>query len=61
MNPLSEFQRVNGGEDDLLPLYITKETNNNIISKRASIFIAIVLICFVITSISIYEFILYFF
>ena len=24
---LTEFQRVNGGEDDLLPLYITKEPN----------------------------------
>jgi hypothetical protein len=56
MNPLSEFQRVNGGEDDLLPLYLAKETNNNIISKRASIFITIVLICFLITSISMYEF-----
>ena len=24
---LTEFQRVNGSEDDLLPLYITNETN----------------------------------
>ena len=34
--PLTEFQRVNGGEDDLLPLYnITKETkeaNKNIMT-----------------------------
>ena len=58
MNPLSEFQRVNGVEDDLLPLYVTKETNNNnIISKRTSIFITIGLLCFLITSISVYNFV----
>jgi hypothetical protein len=36
---LTEFQRVNGDEDNLLPLYITNETkepNKNIISKRTA-------------------------
>ena len=58
--PLTEFQRVNGGEDDLLPLYITNETNEtnkNIISKRTATFIKIGLICFLVTSVSIYDFI----
>ena len=58
--PLTEFQRVNGGEDDLLPLYnITKETkeaNKNIISKRTATLITTGLICFLITSVSIYDF-----
>jgi hypothetical protein len=57
---LTEFQRVNGGEDDLLPLYITNETNEtnkNIISKRTATFITIGLICFLVTSVSIYDFI----
>ena len=54
---LTEFQRVNGGEDDLLPLYITKETNKNIISTRTATFIAVGLICFLVTSVSIYDFI----
>ena len=54
---LTEFQRVNGGEDDLLPLYITKETNKNIISTRTATLITIGLICFLITSVSIYDFI----
>ena len=54
---LTEFQRVNGGEDDLLPLYITNETNKNIISKRTATFITIGLICFLVTSVSIYDFI----
>ena len=58
--PLTEFQRVNGSEDDLLPLYITKETkepNKNIISNRTATFITVGLICFFITSVSIYDFI----
>jgi hypothetical protein len=57
---LTEFQRVNGYEDNLLPLYITnetKETNKNIISKRTATFIAVGLICFLVTSVSIYDFI----
>ena len=57
---LTEFQRVNGSEDDLLPLYITNETNKtnkNIISKRTATFITIGLICFLVTSVSIYDFI----
>jgi hypothetical protein len=60
---LSEFQRVNGSKDDLLPLYITNETNEtnepnkNIISKRTATFITIGLICFLVTSVSIYDFI----
>ena len=54
---LTEFQRVNGGEDDLLPLYITNETNKNIISKRRATLITIGLICFFVTSVSIYDFI----
>ena len=57
---LTEFQRVNGSEDDLLPLYITNETNEtnkNIISKRTATFITIGLICFLVTSVSIYDFI----
>ena len=54
---LTEFQRVNGYEDNLLPLYITKETNKNIISTRTATLITIGLICFLITSVSIYDFI----
>jgi hypothetical protein len=57
---LSEFQRVNGSKDDLLPLYITNETkepNKNIISKRSATLITIGLICFLVTSVSIYDFI----
>ena len=57
---LTEFQRVNGSEDDLLPLYSTNETNKtnkNIISKRTATFITIGLICFLVTSVSIYDFI----
>ena len=57
---LTEFQRVNGDEDNLLPLYITNETNEtnkNIISKRTATFIAVGLICFLVTSVSIYDFI----
>lgn len=57
---LTEFQRVNGDEDDLLPLYITKVTkgiNKNIIIYRTATLIAIGLICFLITSVSIYDFI----
>ena len=54
---LTEFQRVNGSEDDLLPLYITNETNKNIISKRRATLITIGLICFFVTSVSIYDFI----
>lgn len=57
---LSEFQRVNGSKDDLLPLYITnetKESNKNIISKRSATLITIGLICFLVTSVSIYDFI----
>jgi hypothetical protein len=54
--PLTEFQRVNGGEDDLLPLYIAKEANKNIISKRTATLIITGLICFLITSVSIYDF-----
>jgi hypothetical protein len=53
---LIEFQRVNGDEDNLLPLYITKETNKNIISKRTATFIIVGLICFLVTSVSIYDF-----
>ena len=56
---LIEFQRVNGDEDALLPLYITneiKETNKNMISYRNSTIITIWLICFLITSVSIYDF-----
>ena len=55
--PLTEFQRVNGGEDDLLTLYIAKESNKNIISKRTATLIITGLICFLITSVSIYDFI----
>ena len=57
---LTEFKRVNGSEDNLLPLYITKETkepNKNIISTRTATFITLGLICFFITSVSIYDFI----
>ena len=57
---LTEFKRVNGSEDNLLPLYIkneTNETNKNIISKRTATFITIGLICFLVTSVSIYDFI----
>ena len=57
---LIEFQRVNGDEDALLPLYITneiKETNKNMISYRNSTIITVWLICFLITSVSIYDFI----
>ena len=60
---LTEFQRVNGDEDALLPLYITKETNEtketnkNIISKRTATLITIGLLCFFVTSVSIYDFI----
>jgi hypothetical protein len=55
---LTDFQRVNGDEESLLPLYnITKETNNNIISKRTATFISLGLICFLVTSVSIYDFI----
>jgi hypothetical protein len=57
---LTEFQRVNGDEDDLLPLYITKVTkgtNKNIISYRTATLITIGLICFLITSVLIYDFI----
>ena len=54
---LTEFQRVNGSEDNLLPLYVTKETNKNIITTRTATFIIIGLICFFITSVSIYDFI----
>ena len=55
--PLTEFQRVNGDDDNLLPLYITNETNKNIISKRRATFITVGLICFLVTSVSIYDFI----
>jgi hypothetical protein len=55
--PLTEFQRINGDEDNLLPLYVTKETNKNIITTRTATFITIGLICFFITSVSIYDFI----
>ena len=54
---LTEFQRVNGSEDNLLPLYVTKETNKNIITTRTATFITVGLICFVVTSVSIYDFI----
>lgn len=54
---LTEFQRVNWSEDDLLPLYITNETNKNIISTRTATLITIGIICFLITSVSIYDFI----
>ena len=57
---LTDFQRVNGDEDNLLPLYVTKEikeTNKNIISKRTATLITVGLICFLITSVSIYDFI----
>jgi hypothetical protein len=54
---LTEFQRVNGDDNNLLPLYVTKETNKNIISKRTATFITVGLICFIVTSISIYDFI----
>jgi hypothetical protein len=57
---LTEFQRVNGDEDNLLPLYITNETkepNKNIISKRTATLITIGLLCFFVTSVSIYDFI----
>jgi hypothetical protein len=53
---LTEFQRVNGYEDVLLPLYVAKETNKNIISYRTATLITIGLICFLITSVSIYDF-----
>ena len=54
---LSEFQRVNGEAETLLPLYVENETNKNIISKRTATFITVGLICFLITSVSIYDFI----
>jgi len=54
--PLTEFQRVNGDENTLLPLYIVKEANKNIISKRTATLIITGLICFLITSVSIYDF-----
>ncbi len=54
--PLTEFQRVNGDENALLPLYIVKEANKNIISKRTATLIITGLICFLITSVSIYDF-----
>jgi hypothetical protein len=57
---LTEFQRVNGYEDDFSPLYNitneTKETNKNIINKRTATLIITGLICFLITSVSIYDF-----
>jgi hypothetical protein len=54
---LIEFQRVNGDEDKLLPLHITKTTNKNILSYRTATLITIGLICFLITSVLIYDFI----
>lgn len=56
---LTEFQRVNGDEETLLPLYITNETKNvnkTIVSKRCATLLTIGLICFLITSVSIYDF-----
>ena len=38
---LTEFQRVNEYEDVLLPLYVAKETNKNIISYRTATLITI--------------------
>ena len=32
---LSDFQRVNGGDDDLLPLYVQKNQEPKIINKRS--------------------------
>lgn len=53
---LTEFQCVNGYEDVSLPLYVAKETNKNINSYRTATLITIGIICFLITSVSIYDF-----
>ena len=53
--PLSDFQRVNGGDDDLLPLYILKN-QPNIVGKRTIFLSLLGVLCFFITCIGISNF-----
>jgi hypothetical protein len=52
---LSEFQRVNGGDDDLLPMYVTKK-EPNIVSKKSLFLSLIGAICFFVTCIGLTNF-----
>ena len=48
--PLADFQRVNGGNDDLLPLY-TLKNQPNIVGKRTIFLSLLGVLCFFITCI----------
>ena len=52
---LSEFQRVNGGDDDLLPMYVTKK-EPNIVSKKSLFLSLIGVMCFFVTCIGLINF-----
>jgi hypothetical protein len=54
---LSEFQRVNGGNDDLLPLYIQKNQEPKIISKGTIFLYSLCMMTFLLTGICIKNFI----
>jgi hypothetical protein len=53
--PLADFQRVNGGDDDLLPLY-TLKNQPNIVGKRTIFLSLLGVLCFFITCIGISNF-----
>lgn len=56
INPLTEFQRINGCNDDLLPFYFEPyDANFGIVSKRTIFLSSLGLFCLIIISIGIYN------
>ena len=56
INPLTEFQRINGCNDDLLPFYFTPyDANFGIISKKTIFVSSLGLFCLIIIYIGIYN------
>ena len=53
---LSDFQRVNGGGDDLLPLYVQKNQEPKIINKKTIFLYGLGLFLFCITTICVRNF-----
>jgi hypothetical protein len=52
---LTEFKRVNGGDDDLLPLYVSKKEPNFV--NKKSLFLSLIgVLCFFVTFIGVSNF-----
>ena len=52
--PLTDFQRTNTNDEDILPLYV-KQNDTNIISNKKIMFSVVGIICFFISYIGLYN------